>query len=86
VFKMKNGLKYRKKYDDDRACILLKPLKTFTENEVIACFDKRKKEFLVIMGTESMWFSLDEIKNLLDILQSWVKDVEETYLKEEKVE
>lgn len=83
MLKMKNSLKRREEYDDDKACILLKPLKTFTENEIIVCFNKIKKEFIVLMGTESMWFSLNEIKDLLRTLQNWVKNVEETYFKEE---
>lgn len=67
---------YRVEDREDRSCIFIKSLKTFNENEVIVCFDKEKKEFIFMLGTESIWLSLKEIKKLLDVLQNWIRGFE----------
>lgn len=76
VLALKEFVSYRVENTENKACIFVKSLKTFNENEVIVCFDKEKKEFIFMLGTESMWLSLQEIKNLLDVLKNWIKDFE----------
>lgn len=70
---MEEFISYRVEDREDRSCIFIKSLKTFNENEVIVCFEKEKNEFIFMLGTESVWLSLKEIKKLLDVLQNWIK-------------
>jgi len=75
VFALRRSISYRVKEEEDKSCIFVRSLNTFNENEVIVCFHKEKGEFIFILGTESIWLSFKEIKELLDTLQNWVKEI-----------
>jgi len=72
---LKKSISYRVDIVRDKSCLYVKSLDTFNENEIIICFDKEKNEFVFTLGTESIWFSLKEIKEFLSVLRSWVEEV-----------
>ena len=76
MFTLRKSISYRVEDGEDKSCIFMKSLNTFNEKEVIVCFDKKKGEFIFMLGTESIWLSLKELKELIGTLQNWVKEIE----------
>ena len=78
--KLRECFEKNERYMDREAFIFFKFLRAFGENELAIYFDSEKKNFVIVIRTESIDLSLNEMKNLLKTLNNWLKKIEKIYV------